>query len=214
MTALMERTDIADLLKKFRRRKGLSQAELAQKLGIPRSTYATYELNIELPVRVREELEKIGFGEEVGEPRRTGYMKTVFIPYIGSVAASSEVDWISPLESEQWEEVPYSMSGPDRFCCRVASDSCYDLLWPGDLAVFTYTEDIPVGKVVLYRSDDNLVTIKQIRKHGFEYILHPLNPKYEDMVVKGGRCLGFLVGLVRLHGTREATVYDVKGIDP
>lgn len=211
---LMEDSNLVAQLRMFRARKGLSQAAIADKLGIPRATYAYYETTrAKLPARIREQLAEIGFDEEVGKPLFPVAALEVPLPYIGNVAASSEVDWSNPLDSEAFEDVPAQMAGRGRFCCRVASDSCYDLLWPGDLAIFQWTEDKPVGKVVLHRTDDNLVTIKQLRKSLLEFILHPLNPKYQDSVAKGVS-VGFLVGIIRRHGSREVTVYDANGIDP
>jgi len=89
----------------------------------------------------------------------------------------------------------------------------FDLLWPGDVVVF-HADKVPrIGKVVCYKSFENKVTVKVLKHNGTSYILHPLNPSYEDVEARG-ECMGYLVGIVREQGTRRVTVFDSTGISP
>jgi SOS-response transcriptional repressor LexA len=141
------------------------------------------------------------------------------IPFVGNVGANTKVEWMDPTEIEETIPVPQEMAtarGPKslRFACRIVGDSCYDLLWPGDLCVF-HKEIVPkIGKMVFYKSPENKVTVKQLKHDGSDYVLHPLNPKYEDEVDEGGEQIGYLVGIVRIHGSKKVTVYDETGIVP
>lgn len=140
------------------------------------------------------------------------------IPYVGNVGANSKADWLNPVETGEYVEVPPEMATPSgptslRFACTIVGDSCYDLLWPGDVAVFHKSEVPRIGQVMLFRSNDNLVTVKQIKHNGREFILHPLNPAYDD-VPAIGCVVGYLVGIVREQGSRRVTVYDSHGITP
>lgn len=211
----MAEIDIGVALRAFRRRIDLTQEELAKKLGLKRTTYTAYEQGIaQPPQHVLTALEGMGFKDEVGPPMIPASQLLIPITYIGSVSASSEVDWTDPFESETMEFVPPEMGAArGRFCCRVASDSCYDLLWPGDIAVFQRSDEPRPGLVILFRSHDNRITIKQLRKSGMEFILHPLNPKYEDCPADGTH-VGYLVGIIRQSGSRRVTVFDSEGIKP
>ena len=51
----MERSDIAENLRLLRKRKGVSQTEVAQALGIPASTYNAYETGQNVP---RDDMKK------------------------------------------------------------------------------------------------------------------------------------------------------------
>jgi len=140
------------------------------------------------------------------------------IPFVGNVGANSKVDWMDPVDADEMIEVPNEMAtarGPSvRFACRVVGDSCYDLVWPDDLCVF-HKSDVPkIGAIVLYRSFDNHVTIKQMKHDGQNFILHPLNSKYQDEIIDGGEQVGYLVGIIRQQGSKKVTVYDATGITP
>lgn len=70
-----------------------------------------------------------------------------------------------------------------------------------------------IGKVVLFRTDDGKITVKQLKHDGKDFILHPLNPKYDDHLADGS-VVGFLVGKVRQLGRRKLTDYDPDGLTP
>lgn len=136
------------------------------------------------------------------------------ITYIGAIAASNPVNWTDPFESETFEFVPPEMGDArGRFACRIESDSMMPLLEPHDVCVFQRTDVPKIGHVILFRSHDRLVTVKQLKHNGVNYLLHPLNPTYDDSPANG-QMLGFLVGIVRERGTQRLTVFDSTGILP
>lgn len=214
MLRTMEQDSIAKGLRTFRRALDLTQEQMASRLGLKRTTYTSYEQELaRIPGNVLEDLARMGFRGDTGPPAIPAAELRVPIPFLGSIAASAKVDWTDPFESEAMEYVPSEMAGRGRYCCRVASDSCYDLLWPGDIAVFQ-RQDVPrIGAIVMYRDRDRRITIKQLKHDGTDYILHPLNAKYED-VKADGDMVGVLVGIVREQGSRRVTVYDDHGIAP
>ncbi len=209
----MERIDLGAALRSFRRKLDITQEEMARRLTLKRTTYTSYEQGqAQPPDKIIAKLREMGL-DEVGPPKIAAAQLLVPIPFIGTVNASSEIDWSDPLDTEEMEEVPPEMAGRGRFCLRVGSDSMYDLLWPGDLAVFQKDPTPKIKAVILYRSFDNKATIKQLLHDGRTYMLHPLNPSYEDYEAKGD-CVGHLVGVVREIGSRRVTVYDRHGIQP
>lgn len=215
MFAVAADTPISQQLVNLRKRLRMTQKALAAELGVDRDAYKNWEYGQNPPPdRVMHRLRAMGLGHEVGAPLIPASQLLIPITYIGAVNASDKANWTDPFESEAFEFVPPEMGDVrGRFCCKIASDSCFDLLWPDDIAVFQ-REDIPkLNAVVLFRSFDNRITIKQLKHDGQDFILHPLNPRYEDERAEGSM-VGYLVGIVRTQGSRKVTVYDEFGIRP
>lgn len=236
--AVMPQETVGDRLRMFR--EGLkeklgrkfSQRDFAALLGLKEDTYRAYEydraelkeeharkLASEFGINWKDFYEPVGASmvNEVSAPYAVAPKLRVRIPYVGYVGANEQVNWVEPLESEDFEDVPPEMAddrAPSRrFACRVWGDSCYDLLWPDDLCVF-HKHPVPqIGLMVLFRSFDNRVTVKQLKHDGTDFYLHPLNEKYQDCPAEGD-VIGYLVGIVRQQGSRHVTVYDATGIRP
>ena len=207
--------ELGDELREWRKLRRMSQAEVASHLGITRSYYANLESGQAVPKAFMPRLAQIGFrSSDVSAPLIPAPLLQVPVPYIGFVSAGSKVDWYDPYESETFAEVPPEMAEErGRFACRVSGDSMFDLLWPEDLIVFHPDPSPRIGLVCLFVSHDRVATVKQLKHNGREFVLHALNPSYEDIKAEG-RFLGYLVGIVRKMGTRKVTVYDKHGITP
>lgn len=200
----------------IRERLGLSVPRFADRLGVKLSTVRNwvYGQSNAVPDDVLARARAMAQGRDVGPPLVPASQLLIPVPYIGGVAASSEVNWVDPFESETLEYVPPEMGdAKGRFCCTVLGDSMYDLLYPGDLAVFQHHVIPRLGSVVLFRSFDNRITVKTLRHDGRGMYLHPENSEYEDIRAEGSQ-VGFLVGIVRQIGSRRVTVYDPNGIRP
>lgn len=180
--------------------------------AIGRETYKNWEHGTTIPQDIVDAATRIG--AEVGLPRIAVPRLNIPIPFIGAIGACSEVDWTDIFASDDLEFVPPEMGDPKgRYACKVQGDSMYDLLWPEDICVF-HASDVPkLGCVCMYRSNKNQVTIKLLKHDGEQFILHPINPSYEDTPVPpDGVVLGYLVGIVRTEGLRKTTLYDPSGI--
>ncbi|MEZ5163300.1 MAG: S24 family peptidase [Fimbriimonadaceae bacterium] len=202
-------------LRQFRDSLGLTQEEMAAKLEIKRSRYANYETGLREPKRkVLQSLIALGYQPEVGPPLIPASQLLIPIPYLGFISASDPVNWTDPFESESFEYVPPEMGDVrGRFACRVASDSMYPILEPDDVCVFQKDSIPKIGTIIMFRSEDLRITIKQVTHNGTDFVLHPINNKYEDCIAQG-ECLGYLVGVVRERGTLRTTIYDASGIRP
>jgi transcriptional regulator with XRE-family HTH domain len=208
-------TPIAQQLRALRKRLRLTQEELADELGVGRPAYKNWEYGqSNPPEKVMWRLRAMGMGHEVGQPLIPASQLLIPITYIGAVNASEKANWTDPFETDEFELVPPEMGDArGRFCCKIASDSCFDLLWPDDIAVFQRSDIPKIGAVVLFRSFENRITIKQLKHDGTNFILHPLNSAYEDEPATGSM-VGYLVGIVREQGSKRVTVYDPGGIRP
>ena len=209
----MAESEITEALRRFRRGKNWTQQAIADMLGLKRTTYTSYEQGIASPPKsVLDKLRSYGF-DDVGDMRGVTPQRPVALRYIGAVSASSRAGWTDPREVDEVIAVPPEMGGDERFACTVESDSCFDLLWPGDTAIFHRCQIPKMNHVMLFRSTDNQLTIKQVKHNGTDWILHPLNAKYTDEPADGS-VVGFLVGILRQQGSRRITVYDEFGILP
>lgn len=230
--------DLSTSIKQFRQSQKLTQQAMADKLGIKRSRYANFEAGLSHPGQdILRDLAKLGFRPglptlvpsspttkpltkskkskiEVGPPLVPASQLLVPIPSIGYVAASDKVDWTDPFASDSFEYVPPEMGDVrGRFACKVASDSMMPLLEPGDTLVFQRSDVPKIGHVILFRSHEGLITVKKLAHDGANFVLRPLNPRYQENLAEG-MMLGFLVGIVREKGTLRTTVYDASGIIP
>jgi SOS-response transcriptional repressor LexA len=202
----------------------LTQDALARELGISRGHVAMVETDRgTMSSTLKGKLASMGFRyspkpddaeRELSKPYAPASQLLIPIPYLGKITASDETDWVDPFTAETFEYVPPEMGDArGRFCYRIEGDSMFDLLWPGDLVVFQ-RDDVPrIGKVIAFRSFDNKATVKVLKHNGTQFILHPINPAYNEVEARG-TCLGYLVGIVREHGTRRVTIFDSAGISP
>lgn len=205
----------ADALTEFRKGRGVSQEAMAADLDISRNTYAAYETGRNRPrFETMKRLRLMGFQADVSSPLVPASELEIPVVYVGTVAAASKVDWTDPFASETMEFVPPEMGHTrGRFAARIGSDSMVPMLEPGDLCVFQRDPAPRIGAVVLFRSFDGQITVKQLKHNGQDYYLHPLNPRYEDCQAAGEN-VGYLVGIVRWKGSRKTTEYDSAGLYP
>jgi SOS-response transcriptional repressor LexA len=211
---MSKKNEHAEFLRKQREALGMSMTIFAERLGVQRSRYKNWEYGLveKVPQDVLDRVRELRAA--VTEPRIPASQLQIPVPYIGRVAASSACDWTNPLDCEEFEFVPPEMGdGKGRFACRVIGDSMYDLLIPDDICVFQASDIPKLGVVVLHRSPDNLITVKELKHDGERYILHSLNAAYTDQPATGVM-VGYLIGIVRERGSRKTTEYDASGIRP
>ncbi|MES1227258.1 MAG: LexA family transcriptional regulator [Armatimonadota bacterium] len=210
------RTKTKSPMRRFRESQDLTQQEMADRLGIKVERYKTYEYGSRksIPDSVLLELRRMGFQADVGLPGAVTEEGEVRLTSVGRISAASKVDWTDPLASEEWEYVPSHMvKGRNRFCCRVESDCMMPFLQPDDICVWEATSVQRLGLVVLYRTNEMLLTIKQLRHDGERFTLNPLNPAYSTETAVG-EVVGILVGVVRRVGRRVDSFYDPDGLRP
>ncbi len=203
-------------LRKFRRSNEWTQEQMAERLGLKRTTYTSYEQGIaNIPNAVYRQLNALGFTDspEVAAPLFPSPIPQTLIPRGPSVPCS---DWSDPLETDyhEFQEVDSYMAGKGRFACEVVGDSMYDLLWPGDLCVWQSSVSPKIGSVIIAVNAEHQATAAQLKHDGTNFILHKLNKKYEDAISDHWEPVGFLVGIIRVQGTKRVAVYDPQGIRP
>lgn len=189
---------------------------MAVKLGLRRTTYTAYEQGrANVPQAVYAQLQRMGLSDpaDVASPTYPSPFPVSMIPRGPAVPCS---DWSDPLDTDynEYVEVDSFMAGKGRFSCEIVGDSMYDLLWPGDICIWQQSQNPKLGTVVIAVNRDKQATCAQLKHDGQQFILHKLNPRYPDAESDHWESVGFLVGIIRVQGTKRVTVFDPQGIRP
>ncbi len=172
-------------LKKMRQTLGLSQEQLAEKLGYTRRSVIRYE-DGSSPVPAVVEMALKQLADAPG------------LPLLGIVAAGAPIE---PVPQFELIDVPPSMmQGSDRFALKVKGDSMQDEgIFPGDLVIIRKQATARNGQTVVALVN-NEATIKTYMIKGNRVELHPANPKMKPILVGPQdefRIEGVLIGLIR-----------------
>lgn len=188
---------LSDKLKKARLDAHLSQAELAEKLGLNIRTYGSYErgerdvstallrdicrtLNISSDKLLENEFNNIEPNAEI-MPAQNIYMIPVFESVSAGFGAYSNSDVIDymPLYIQNSSDVP------DMLCIKVEGDSMYPKIENGDMVVVRKQSSVDSGQIAVIMIDNEEGLVKKIN-YGSDYIeLQSINPEYQSRVFRG-----------------------------
>ena len=198
-------------LKELRTQRHMLQKDVAQRLGIDRTTYAKYESGASEPNH--ETLLKLSelfdvsadylLGRELS-PNVSPASHALRVPVLGVIQAGVPMDAIEDILD--WEEVPASWGsgGREYFGLRVKGDSMYPRLFDGDKVLVLRTESVDSGKtaVVVFNGDE--ATVKRVEyREGEDWLdLVPANPAYPRKHIMGAdlalcRVVGEVKALIR-----------------
>lgn len=207
---------LSDMLVYLRKRKALSQQELAEKLGLTRSAIGMYETGKREPDL--ETLEAFADFYNVDMDTLTGRAngsisnpraqlsaipnivplpRTYKVPLLGDIACGE------PIFAE--ENYNGEVAVPDNihadFALRCKGDSMIGArIRDGDLVFVRQQEDVDNGEIAAVLIEDE-ATLKRVYKYPDKLVLTPENPKYEPLVYIGyelenvrilGRAVAFL----------------------
>lgn len=186
----------AQRLKEARKCKKISQAELSRQLGVTQQAVGKWETGRSTPdpgtvARLAElldtttdallGLQQPDFVPPVG--RRAAPYAESPIPVVGTVRAG-----YGALAFEEDYGTEYaSVKDPDNyFYLVVKGDSMEPRISDGDLALVHRQPTLENGELgVMVYGADGEGTLKKYIRRGNAVVLHPFNPDYEDLVIKG-----------------------------
>lgn len=207
-------------IKRARKAAGLTQRELAERVGVTRPAVGQWESDATSPGyamldAVAKELnttaQKILFGgDQVSEEAahypvgnvRPGPTSARYVPEISWVQAGvwTEVDELS-LDLSEATHWPCPVACSDRtFALRVEGDSMAPYFLQGSL-IFVDPEVMPISgkKVVALLTDSNQATFKQFIEDGGQKMLKAMNPNWPQQYIPiNGNCR--IVGTVVFAG--------------
>lgn len=189
---------VGRFIKKKRAEKGYSARLLGDKAGISDAHIIYIEkaqrrptfdkvMNIlsALGVGLDEMMKDIGRADLNVEPARLDKLNR--IPVVSWVKAGiwKEVnDAFEPGDADEW--IYSDTKGKNVFALRVMGDSMEPEFSDGEVIVVNPHVEAQPNDFVVAKNRNEEATFKQIKKYGSKWVLHPLNPKYQDQEVKRG----------------------------
>ena len=177
--------DFKDMLKYFRSREGLSQSDLAKKLGVSTSTISMYEVGKREPDFETEEKIADFFNTDLNilrgrDTERICSPGAVVIPVLGRVAAGI------PLTAAEYiidtEEISQAMaSDGEYFGLQVKGDSMEPRIKNGDVVIVRKQSDADDGDLVIALVNGDDAVVKRLKKYKDGIALISSNPIYEPM---------------------------------
>jgi repressor LexA len=195
------------LLREYRLRKKLSQDELSKRVGVHQSSITLYENPnsdrwpkfenlvkiceiLDLSDGEREELLTIAgvtkFKQSTIDMLRINKGELRRIPILTGVQASHFQEAIAHELDDHTQYIYTESRDKDSFAMRVVGDCMETEFNEGDIITVSPNADVNHGDYAIFQENGNhAVTFKQFKKYGDQVILHPLNPKYQDIEVRG-----------------------------
>ena len=186
-----------ELLRQCRKQKHMSQAELASLLGVTQQAVGKWESGKSSPdpttvAKLAEILDTtadylLGLfdpaDEGQTEERFFGSYVYSLIPVIGTVKAGYGA---LAYEEDYGKEYACVKDPENYFFLVVKGDSMEPRISDGDLALVHRQNTLDNGDLgVLVYGADGEGTLKKYIQRGNSVILHPFNPAYEELVIKG-----------------------------
>lgn len=170
-----------EVLKRLRKDKGFTQAELARLTGLKVSAISMYEngnrepnfetleifadlFNVDMDVllgrKKKSDTTNIS-SEEKG--KKEVVRKGNRIPVLGRVAAGIPIEAVQDIED--YEEIPASWGDPrEYFALKIQGHSMEPRIWDGDVVIAKKMADVDSGSVAVVLVDGEEATVKQIKK--------------------------------------------------
>lgn len=184
---------MGEFLKEKREAREMSLREASKSTGISHAhirdieddkSKPTFDKVMELlrayHVEIDEFLKETGYLPANVEPAPLGKLRK--IPVISWVLAGkwNEIcDSFQPGDAEEWIES--DIKGQNVFALRVKGDSMEPEFIEGDIIIVNPHIKPEHKDYVVVTNDEGEATLKQLKKYGRTRVLHPLNPKYNDI---------------------------------
>lgn len=198
-------------LRELRKEKGLTQTELAKKLGMSQTSYSYYEANNLLPsinicVKLAE-IYGITMDKLIGLDDLVPTESLVEYPIIGSIKAGYDGEAVEIPTGDHALIPKAHLRGykkEDFMVLRVSGDSMYPKILNNDLVVIHRQTSVDDNSIACVLFNDTEATIKTVRyTKGEDWLeLIPANPEYPTKRIEGEelehcRVLGLVVKLMR-----------------
>ena len=186
-----------DELKRQRLHYGMTQQDVAKRLGITRQAYSNYEAGLREPeyatLRALADLFRCTVDKLVEHETESSGVR---IPILGTVKGG--FDRLAQQEFEGYEVADVA-SPEEYFFLRVVGDSMSPQIMAGDLALIHSQERVENGQIAVVLLNEDEATIKRVVFAGKSVVLQPLNAAYAPMVLEGEDCriLGRVVRTTR-----------------
>ena len=198
---------IGERIKYYRLAAGLTQQELADKIGVKLAAVSKYELGTvdNLPIsRVERIADALGVtgGQIMGWEESDMIDGEILVQVVAEIAAGFDKQPIRDYEMDRFPVPSVYAKGrrtDELFIIKVRGDSMYPMYQEGDHILAVRTPTIEDGEVAILQYEDN-ATIKRVERVKDGLRLIPINPMYKSETVTGGdevRVVGKPLVLIR-----------------
>ena len=198
---------IGERIKYYRLAAGLTQQELADKIGVKLAAVSKYELGTvdNLPIsRVERIADALGVtgGQIMGWEENDMIDGENLVPVVAEIAAGFDKQPIRDYEMDRFPVPSVYAKGrrtDELFIIKVRGDSMYPMYQEGDHILAVRTPTVEDGEVAILQYEDN-ATIKRVERVKDGLRLIPINPMYKSETVTDGdkvRVVGKPLVLIR-----------------
>ena len=181
---------IGERIKYYRLAAGLTQQELADKIGVKLAAVSKYELGTvdNLPIsRVERIADALGVtgGQIMGWEENDMIDSEILVPVVAEIAAGFDKQPIRDYELDRFPVPSVYAKGrrtDELFIIKVRGDSMYPMYQEGDHILAVRTPTVEDGEVAILQYEDN-ATIKRVERVKDGLRLIPINPMYKSETV-------------------------------
>ena len=172
------------ILRSLRKQQGLTQKEVADKLGIHCTTYTKYETGASEPsfemLNKLADLYDISTDYLLGRSNKFGTKSGKLIPVLGEVAAGIPIEAITDIVD--YEEIDAAMAKSGEFFgLRIKGDSMEPRMREGDVVIVRQQDSAETGDTVVVLVNGNSATVKKIKYGPDGITLLPTNPAHDPL---------------------------------
>lgn len=168
-------------LKALRKKNGLTQVELAEAVGLPKSSISMYESGQRKPKYETIEMFADFFNVDIALLLDSRKPRPSFVPIVGQIACGKPIY----AEENVEEYVPLPKDVVADFALRCKGDSMINArINDGDLVYVRAQNDVDDGQIAVVVIDDS-ATLKRVYKREGTVILRAANPLYPDHIYIG-----------------------------
>ena len=170
------------ILKTLRTKKEWTQKDVAQLLGIDRTTYAKYEAGSSEPsfemLKKLSDLYSVPADTLLGWSHSPGKSGCQLIPVLGDVAAGIPIEAVTDIVD--YEEIDAAMAASgEHFGLRIKGSSMEPRMMEGDVVIVRKQETAETGDTVVVLVNGDSATVKKIKIGPDGISLIPTNPAYD-----------------------------------
>ena len=204
----MDNSNIATIIKELRKRRAMTQREVAELLNITASAYSNYEQGTRLPdILILKKLSTI-FGvslDVLTGDKPLNKSKGVKIPVLGVIPAGTPIEAVEDILD--YEDISEDMARRGNyFALKVRGDSMLPTVKDGDVVIVRQQEDADSGQICVVMVNGYDATLKEIKKEPNGIWILPHNPNSDfkpsfyskqDIISKPIRIIGVAVEIRR-----------------
>lgn len=195
--------ELKQLLKQKREEKGLTQDDLAKKIGVNVATISRWESGNIANMR-RDKIALLSKALDISPSIIAGWSEIKKpdkkrIPVLGRVAAGIPIE--ATQEIVDYEEIDEKLASlGDLFGLRIKGDSMTPRICDGDVVIVHQQPEAESGEVVIATINGDDAVCKRIMFYGDTVILRSNNPAYEDINVTGRDDFRIIGKVIELRG--------------